>query len=250
MKNLKLSLIAAAVLFPFALAVAATDSAQESFAPAKQPLVVGQAYIDTAISAAVVDVAGILPEQPESVFDRLKIKFTGKKPSQELHTVGVYVGKGMVLSDNGIFVAGGQYRVTLADGRIIEAVAHREGGGVLLLKLSKTDGLPEPVKVATDRPLAGEDVTAFGSVSAYGGPRFTVMARGYVSAQSIPFFSDSTAPTLAAVKTDRMEPQTNFGPVFLRGRLVGVTVLSQAGEAYIVPADYIAPRLAKAFAEI
>lgn len=252
MKNLKLSIIAAAMFVPFALATAATDASKQNFAPAKMPLaVVSQASADATNAAAVVDVAGILPEQPAGVLDALKTKVTGKKPTaQELHSVGVYVGKGMVLSDNGVFVAGGKYRVTLADGRNIEATVHREGGGLLLLKLSQTDGLPEPVKVATSRPLTGEDVTVYGAFDVYGGPRHTVMARGYVSAQAIPFYSDPTAPTLVAVKTDRDAPKTDFGPVFLLGQLVGVSVLSQAGETYVVPADYFAPRLAKVFAEI
>ena len=252
MKNLKLSIIASALLVPFAIATAATDAPKQNFAPAKiPPAVVSQGSADAINAAAVVHVTAILPEQPAGVLDTIKTKVTGKKPdASEFHSVGVYVGKGLVLSSNEAFVAGGKYRVTLADGRSIEATVHREGGGLMLLRLAQLDGLPEPVKVAASRPTTGDDVTVFGSFDVYGGPRHTVMARGYVSAQAIPFYSDPTAPTLVAIKSDRETPKTDFGPVFLRGQLVGVTVISQYGETYVVPADYFAPRLAKVFAEI
>jgi hypothetical protein len=253
MKNLKISIIAAAMLVPFAIATAAPGASTPVFASAKiKDSPENQASTDAFNAAAVVNVTVTLPEQPAGVIDTLKAKVSGKNKSvpQELHGLGVYVGKGLVLADNSTFVGAGKYRVTLADGRSIEASVYREGGGLMLLRVAQLDGLPEPVKVAANRPATGDNVTVFGAFDLYGGPRHTVMARGYVSAQAIPFYSDPTAPTLVAVKTDRETPKTEFGPVFRNGQLVGVTVISQHGETYMVPADYFAPRLTKVFAEI
>lgn len=246
--------VSAAVLFPFSAATAAEKTGTTKTHAA----IVSQVNADAA--AAVVSVTSTKPEPLESsILNVIKTKVAGKTNVQERHAAGVYVGKGLVLVSNeissGIFSGLAKYRVTLADGRSLEATVLHEGDGLLFLQLAASEGLPKPVTVDTTHQDTGANVAVFGLSDVQGFSRHPAMERGYISA-AFPFYSDPQSPALFSVKTDRNMNSTDLGPVFSRslsggvGDLIGMTVFTQEGESSFVPAEFFKPILTKVLASI
>lgn len=253
-KTFKIALIAAAVsaavLSPFSAATAAEQTgATKTHAAA----IVNQANAIT--SAAVAYVTSTQPAPLES--STLDVIAAGKTTkAQEMHAAGVYVGKGLILVSNELFAEAAEYQVTLADGKSVKASFEHEAGGLLFLRLDASEGLPKPVTVDATHQEIGADVAVFGLSEVQGGSRHTVMARGYISAPAFTFYSNPDCPQLLAAKTDQRSFSTDLGPVFSRsqsgefGELIGMTVLTQEGEAYFVPSEFFKPILTTVLAGV
>jgi len=250
-KNLKAAVITAAVsataLLPFALATAAGEKTIFAAAKISSPDI-SQAKAN---ASPLVEVSTVYPDQtPTGLFEKIKEKIVPNGHSMQVHSVGVYLGKGLVLASDPLSPDGAEYRVTLADGRSIEATRTRWQDGVMLLRLASDVAMPLPAKVSAKRLAVGDDVAVFGlaDLGNGSGNRYVTMLRAYVSsAQAFDYFRDNFNTNaewpMLAIKIDggALGSDTGFSPVFSRpvgGELVGMVVVRDDDRtAYIVPAD-------------
>lgn len=246
-KSLKVAVITAAVsataFLPYALATAAGDKI--IFASAKNPApVISQI---TADASAVVGVTTVYSDLAATgLFETIKAKIVSVDTTKQSQGAGVYLGKGLVLTNDTMFPEGAKYRVTLADGRSIEATRIRWQDGLMLLRLSSDLAMPVPVKIATKRAAVGDEVAVFGLADLRNGTgsRYVTMMRAYVSsAQAFNYFGDTKDAPMLAIKVDGgvLGSDFAFSPVFSKpvgGELVGMVVVrADDRTAYIVPAD-------------
>ena len=251
-KNLKAAVITAAVsataLLPFALATAAGE--KNIFAAAKiSPPDIIQAKANV---SPLVEVSTVYPDQtPAGFFEKIKGKIVSNDHSVQDASVGVYLGKGLVLASDTLFPDGAKYRVKLADGRSIDATRTRWQDGVMLLRLASDAAMPPAAKMSAKRAAVGDEVAVFGLANLENGSsnRYVTMIRAYVSsAQAFDYFRDNFTGTeveapMLAIKIDggALGSGTGFSPVFSKsvgGELVGMVVVRADDQtAYIVPAD-------------
>lgn len=231
--------VSATAFLPYALATAAAD--KTIFASAKNPAPVISK--NTADASAVVGVTTFYPSLAATgLFETIKAKFVSADTTNQSQDAGVYLGKGLVLTHDVMIPEGAKYRVTLADGRSIEAARIRWQDGLMLLRLSPNSlTMPEPVKITSERVVAGAEVAVFGLAGLRDGTgrRYVTMMPAYVSSAQAFNYSGIDAPMLA-IQVRSVIPGARYSPVFSKpvgGELVGMVVVrADDRTAYVVPA--------------
>lgn len=235
--------VSATAFLPYALATAAAD--KTIFAPAKIPApVIGQ---NTTDASGVVGVTTLYPAPAATgLFETFKAKFISAGQTNQSQGTGVYLGKGLVLTNDAMTPEGARYRVTLADGRSIEAARIRWQDGLMLLRISSnTLNMPEPVKITSKRVPGGTEVAVFGLAELRDGTgrRYVTIMPAYVSSAQAFNYSGIEAPMLA-IQVGGVIPGARYSPVFSKPvggeprELVGMVVVrADDRSAYVVPAD-------------